>query len=265
MSRFALDLNPRQVRTALDVLAAAVIVSVAFALAGLTWRIAGHAGTGAIVVPQRSAASGAVDVAPALALNPFGRASASAATQATALQLRLTGVIAAEPASLSTAFIAVGAEPANAFSVGQQVGGATIEGILRDRVILNNNGAIEYLAFPDPTLTPQQQATVNQPAAQPGQPGQPAAGQPGTPPPPNAQAATLLTRLNASPAQGGYAIGENPPAGLQQGDVIQTVNGVALNDPAAATAALSAAQASGTATITLMRNGQRITLTVPTR
>lgn len=260
MSRTILDLSPRQVRTALDVLTGAVVVSVAFALAGLTWRIAGHAGTGAIVVPKGSG-GGVVDIAPALALNPFGKASATDATQPTSLQLRLAGVITASPASLSTAYIAVGAEPVASFGVGQQVGGATIEGILRDRVILNNNGSIEYLAFPDPTKTPQQQAASL---------GQTAPARPGAPPsaavtPPTAQAATLLSRFNASPTQGGYAIGENPPAGLQQGDVIQTVNGVALNDPAAATAAFAAAQASGTATITISRNGQRMTLSVPTR
>jgi type II secretion system protein I len=44
--------RPRQARTTLDLLTGAVVVSVAFALAGLTWRIAGHAGTGAITVPS---------------------------------------------------------------------------------------------------------------------------------------------------------------------------------------------------------------------
>ena len=48
----SLSLTPRQARTALDILTGLVVISVAFALAGLTWRLAGHAGTGAISVPS---------------------------------------------------------------------------------------------------------------------------------------------------------------------------------------------------------------------
>ena len=78
-------LTPRQARTALDVLTGLVVISVAVALAGLTWRIAGHAGTGAITVPSgRSAPAIAPDIAPALALAPFGKVSSTDAAQATA-------------------------------------------------------------------------------------------------------------------------------------------------------------------------------------
>jgi general secretion pathway protein C len=69
----SLSLTPRQARTALDVLTGLVVISIAFALAGLTWRLAGHAGTGAITVPSgRSGPAVAPDIAPAIALAPFG-------------------------------------------------------------------------------------------------------------------------------------------------------------------------------------------------
>jgi general secretion pathway protein C len=251
---------------ALDLLTAAMVISVAIALAGLTWRIAGHAGTGAVTMPSgRSApAAATIDITPALALNPFGKATITDAGQPTGLPLELRGVIQAQPVSLSTAFIAVGGAPATSFQVGQVVSGATIEGILRDRVLLRNGGRIEYLAFPDPTLT------VAQRAGQ--QPGQPAAAPgtatiPATPPAPTPAPSpqSLLQRLDATPTGNGMRIGGNAPPGLMPGDVIQTVNGSAVTDPSAAAAALAQAQQSGSAQIQILRDGKRITLTVPTR
>ena len=83
---------------------------------------------------------------------------------------------------------------------------------------------------------------------------------------PPAAASTLLQRFDASPAPGGgYRIGDNAPPGMVPGDVIQSVNRNALTDPVAANAAFSAAQSSGSAQVQILRNGRRITLTVPIR
>lgn len=264
-----LDLTPRQTKTALDLFTGAVVLSVAFALAGLTWRIAGHAGTGAITVPSgTSAPAVSTDIAPALALAPFGKPSASEASQQTALPLVLRGVVAAIPASLSTAFISVSGEAAAPFKVGASVGGATIEGILRDRVILNNAGRIEYLPFPDPTLSPGQRAesAAAAPAA-PAPPGAPAAAQPPTSAPSAGPQSTtsLLQRFNATPTDGGYRIGANAPPGMQAGDVLVSLNGASATDQSAVAAAYSAAQQSGSATLQILRDGKRMTLTVPVR
>ena len=273
----AFSLTPRQARTTLDVLTALVVLSVAFALAGLTWRLAGHAGTGAITVPSgRSGPAVAPDIAPAIALAPFGKTSASESAQATSLPLELKGVVAAIPASLSTAFIAVSGAAPTPFHVGEAVNGATIQSILRDRVILAVGGRSEYLAFPDPTLSPEQrqaaqnQAAQNQ-ASQTPQPGSPvtAPGAGGGPPPPAmppaAGAAAILQRFDATPVNGGFRIGDNGPPGMVAGDVIQSVNGTSLGDPNAANAAFASAQASGTAQIQILRDGKRLTLTVPLR
>ena len=267
----SLSLTPRQARTALDVLTGLVVISVAFALAGLTWRLAGHAGTGAITVPSgRSGPAVAPDIAPAIALAPFGKTAGADASQATSLPLELKGVIAATPASLSTAFIAVSGAAAVPFHVGEVVNGATIQSILRDRVILAIGGRTEFLAFPDPTLSPEQRQAAQNAATQTPQPSAPAiAPGSGMPPPPAAPpaaaAAGLLQRFDASPVNGGYRIGDNGPPGMVAGDVIQSVNGTSLGDPNAANAAFASAQASGTAQIQILRDGKRLTLTVPLR
>jgi general secretion pathway protein C len=256
-------LTVRQARTALDVLTGLVVISVAVALAGLTWRLAGHAGTGAITVPSgRSGPAIAPDIAPVVALAPFGKAAAADAAQATTLPLQLKGAITASPPSLSTAFISLNGQAPIAYHIGEMVGGATIQAILRDRVILAIGGRTEFLAFPDPTLSPaDRQAAQNPGPAIAGPP-------PGAPPPmapPPAGASAVLQRFDATPIPGGYRIGTNGPPGMLSGDVIQSVNGTPLSDPTAANAALASAQASGTAQIQVLRDGKRLTLTVPLR
>jgi len=253
-------LSPRQTRTALDIATAAVVVSVAIALAGLTWRIAGHASTGAVTVPSgaRSLAAPA-DVTAALAFAPFGKGAITDASQATALPLKLRGVFAASPADLSVAYIEVGGEPAKAFRIGEVPGGGTIEGILRDRVLLRVNGRIEFLAFPDPMLTADQQAdAAAKPAA-----AQPAGAQTTTAAPPPA-AAAALAGLAPAPG-GGLQVGDSAPPGLQPGDVITSINGTAISSQASAASALAAAQQRGSAQIQITRDGKPVTLTVPTR
>lgn len=263
----AFSLTPRQARTGLDLVTGLVVVSVAVALAGLTWRIAGHAGTGAITVPSgRSGPALAPDIAPALAFAPFGKAVASDATQATALPLELKGVFAARPAEMSVAYISVSGAPAVPFRIGEAVSGGTIQAILRDRVILANNGRNEFLAFPDPTLSPEDRAAAaaKGPAAAPLVPGV-APAQGNAPIAAPVSPSSVLQRLDASPVSGGYRIGANGPPGMAAGDVIQSVNGTALTDSSAASAAFANAQSSGSAQVQILRDGKRLTLTVPLR
>lgn len=261
MTRFAL--TPRQTRTALDLLTGAMVVSVAVALAGLTWRIAGHAGTGAILVPSgRTAPDARPDLTSVLALAPFGKAAVVDAPQPTALPLELKGIVAAIPAELSTAFIAVSGTPPTAFHVGQAVNGATIAAIQRDRVLLDNGGRREFLAFPDPRLSPEQRQAAA--AAPP----QGASTPPGALPPPPAaplpgNSAAVLQKLGATQTAEGFRIGTNGPPGMQPGDVITSVNGTALTDSQAANAAFAAAQQSGAAQVQILRDGRRMMLTVP--
>ncbi|WNO54787.1 type II secretion system protein N [Stakelama saccharophila] len=254
--------TPRQIRTGLDLLAGAMVVSVAFALAGLTWRLAGHAGVGAITVPSADRPlTVSSDIGPALALEPFGRASPAQAADPTGIDARLTGIIFAVPSSLSTAYIAVGSKEPKDFAVGDRFAGATIRAIRRDRVILDNGGNAEYLAFPDPTLP--EGAADRSGGDAPSASGSPAAPQAATPSAPSADA--LLSRFDATPTDGGYRIGDNAPAGLRAGDVIRSVNGQTVTDGAAARQAFASAAQSGTARIEIVRDGKTISLSVPIR
>jgi general secretion pathway protein C len=256
MIRFP-ELSPRQARTSLDLVTGAVVVSVAIALAGLTWRIAGHASTGAVTIPSGARpVTVTADVTPALDFAPFGKGAATDATQATALPLKLKGVFAAVPATLSVAYIEVGGEAAKPFRVGEAPGGGTIEGILRDRVILRVAGRIEYLAFPDPALTTEQQQKAAAPPAPP-----PAAPVPAAAP---AGAAAALAAMTPAPG-GGMQVGANAPPGLQTGDVITSIGGTPLTSPASAATAFAAAQARGSVQVQITRDGKPVTLTIPTR
>lgn len=258
MIRFP-DLSPRQARTTLDLVAGAVIVSVAIALAGLTWRIAGHASTGAVTIPSGARpVAVTADVTPALAFAPFGKGAATDATQATALPLKLKGVFAAVPAALSVAYIEVGGEAAKPFRVGESPGGGTIEGILRDRVILRVAGRIEYLAFPDPALTAEQQTAAAAP------PAAPPAAAPSASVAPATAAASVLAAMTPAPG-GGMQVGANAPPGLQSGDVITSIGGTPLTSPASAASAFAAAQSRGSVQVQITRDGKPVTLTIPTR
>jgi general secretion pathway protein C len=258
------QLTPYGVGVALDVLTGLVVVSVAFALAGLTWRLAGYADSGAVTVPAAKRAAPVPDLAPAIALAPFGQPATNLESAvATGLPLQLRGIVSARPESLSSAIIQVGSEVARPFKVGEAVSGATIQAIEPRRVLLMNGGRVEFLAFPDPFAAPPAPGSVA-----PGAPSSPpAAAVPAPLPVPSAPAnpAALLQRLDAQPISGGYRVGTNAPPGLQPGDVLQQVNGQALSSPDAAAAALTKAQASGTAQIQITRDGKPVTLTVPVR
>lgn len=244
-----------------DWLAAAAIVSVAVALAGLVWRLAGHANTGAITVPSEARARAVtVDSGPAVAWSPFGSPTAADATSPTGIQAVLKGVVFARPAELSISFVSIGNEAAKPYKVGDALAGAQVTEIRRDRIILNNGGRLEYLAFPDPfgQATP----TPGQAAPPPAQPMAPPAA-PAALPPPSAQA--VLSRLNATPVAGGYAIGANAPPGMRSGDVVQSVNGAAMTDQSAVNSAIASAAASGQAQVTILRDGKPITVSIPIR
>jgi general secretion pathway protein C len=140
------------------------------------------------------------------------------------------------------------------------VGGATIQAIARDRVLLSVNGRTEYLAFP---IIPAPGAPAAG-APAPGVASSPIAPSPMAPvPPPNP--AALISRLNATPVDGGYRVGEGAPPGLRAGDVIQSVDGTAAGNQAALANVMAAAQARGSVQVQLVRDGKPFTITVPTR
>lgn len=249
-------MTPRQISLGADIAAAAIIASVGIAAAGLSWRV--YSLFEAPLPPEvrvRPPTQVGVDLTPIVALAPFG-SGAPAAASPTNLPLVLRGIILAHPASASSAIIASGAEPSKAYAIGQSVGGGTIESIQADRIVLNVGGRREYLAFPRsgepiPTATPP-----------------PSIAAPAPPAPPSG--AAMVERMGANATDNGYKIGASPPpllrsAGIRPGDVIEQVNGSPLGDPERDRQLLSPANLAAGASVTILRDGKRITLSFPPR
>ena len=144
-------LSPRSIARALDMLSVLVVISIALALAGLTWRLViGGGGTPVATLPPPPAAP-PVDVAPLVALAPFGAAGAgtSGALAPTTLPLVLKALFYAPPPAASTALIAANGQPPKSVAVGGDLAGlATIAAIAADHVLLNVGGQHQALYFP---------------------------------------------------------------------------------------------------------------------
>ncbi len=132
-------MTPRQVRIGVDVLTVAMVVSVAVALAHLTWRVAGDPGTGLDAAPIATPPSQPVDLGPVIASTPFGTVVTQAAAVGGPLQLR--GVMFAHPESASVALISIGGGPAKGYRAGEAVGGSVVDAVAIDHVVLRGNGA----------------------------------------------------------------------------------------------------------------------------
>lgn len=267
-------MTPRQASRAADIFTGLVVASVAVALAGLTWHLLGAGPTDPAPSATAAAPAAPADIAPALALAPFGRPDASSA-QPTALAIQLRGVILADPPSASTALIApTGGRPVS-YGVGQAVpGGATIEEIAFNRVLLRVNGRLERLDLPKVSAGGEAPSgpppAVPQPGAVPATgPSDGSGAQPmqaiAPPPAPaaGADAASLLEGLGAAPVGGAYRIGADPSpaarkAGLLPGDVIERINGLPATAVASDRQLIAQVMAGGPAQIEVTRGGKRI-------
>lgn len=274
-------MTPRQASRAADVFTGLVVASVAVALAGLTWHLFG-AGPADPPPVTGGVAPAAADIGPALALAPFGRPDASSA-QPTSLALQLRGVILADPPSASTALIAPNGGRPVSYVVGQAVpGGATIEAIAFDRVLLRVEGRLERLDLP--RLSQAGEASSGPPAAAPPPLGAtPATGPsdgsgpqpmqaiiPSSGAPAGASAASLLDGLGAAPVGGAYRIGADPSpaarkAGLLPGDVIERINGLPATAVTADRQLMAQVMAGGPAQIDVLRGGKRVSFSFALR
>jgi general secretion pathway protein C len=255
--------TPRQVRIGVDIFAALVVASVGVALAGLSWRLLGDPGSrlSASLVAARPARP--VDIAPLIALAPFGTTAVSgAAAQTGNLPLTLRGIIFARPTTASSALISVGDATPVVVRIGQSVGSSNVGSIEIDHVVLVSGGAQTILAFPNPAAvagmvpatTPVRQPSVAMPAAAAGS--SPMNG-PGT-----------LERWGVAPSGAGLAI-NNPSdvmliAGLKAGDQVIAINGTPAGDAARNPGLLQSLMSGGSARIDIVRDGQRQTISVPT-
>jgi len=187
----------------------------------------------------------------------FGLSGATAGSGApqTTMPLILAGVIAEKDPSKGQAIIGDTAAVGKLYAVGAMItGGARLNAVYGDRVLLERNGGLETLMLP--RTAPKGGSTLA--------------------PPPSTKANTLqdnatvlagLVRVQPVFNQGkltGYRIfpggnhGSNTfnQLGLRAGDLILAVNGTPLDDAGKAMEVLQTLSSSATATVTVSRNGQ---------
>lgn len=273
---------------------AVLVLTIAYKLAEITWALLPGERYDALA-PVASTGAGAT--APSAPTNfavlrdshLFGEAPAQTEVVAapppteiedapnTTLNLRLSGVVVRENNAVSEAMIAAGNQPDELYRVGEAIeggNGATLHRVFADRVILNRNGRLETLRRPDETSTA------------PGVRRSPIARAPSPVPTPSENPAPLrqvisdnaskLTNIMrfAPHVEGGQVIGfrvtpgQDADAfaglGLEPGDVVTDINGLALDDPSRGLQAFEALGESTMANVTIMRNGTPQVLVIDT-
>jgi general secretion pathway protein C len=272
--------------------AACVVLSLAIAyeLAELTWRLVPGEAYGP--APEVAVAARAPDTAgvnPNLAAlrgwHPFGVAAAEPVAAVlppealvdapdTTLNLTLTATIVRSGEDLSEASIQSGNQPDKRYLLGAPIegaSGATLQRVYDDRVILNRSGQLETLRFPEEQTPRRASATarVAPPLPRAG------AGQGSLRQVISANASRLTDIIRLAPqVEGGQVVGfrVNPgrdedaftALGLQAGDVVTDINGLALDDPSRGLQAFEALGESTMANVTVMRDGSPQVLVIDT-
>ncbi len=261
----------------------ALVLALARAMAVLTWRL----------VPQREPLSATVSVphimagsGPAAGAVPspaeeiakwhlFGTPVAPTAVQApqavpeevpeTNLKLRLVGVAASSDAGSALAIIVDPAGQEQPYQVGDQLpGGAVLYAVQSDRVLLRRKGRLETLKLPV--------ETSGGVSASGGVRGSDADGAlRGVRDTLRSNPRELIGKVSIQPVRQdgemmGYRLGTGvelgllEQLGLQSGDVVTNVNGVALDSPSQGAAAMRQLTSSERVTVELLRGGQPHTL-----
>ncbi|HWL47063.1 MAG TPA: type II secretion system protein N, partial [Sphingomonadaceae bacterium] len=168
------------------------------------------------------------------------------------------------PAVASTALIAAADGAPHAYAPGQSVpGGAAIETIAVDHVLLRVKGRLETLAFPRASAAAGDGPARTAPAPTPVSGAAAPIAQPRS-------ARMLVESLGAAPSRAGYQLGpETAPAlrgaGLRPGDIIETINGRTVADLDRDPQGFATAMRAGSARIAVVRDGQRLTFSIPLR
>jgi len=224
--------------------------------------------------PAAPGASDAPDINAVANAALFGRYEASATPETslltapdTPLNLKLIGLLADDREQYSRALIAQGAEE-NSYAIGDDVArGVTLQAIFPDRVILSRNGRLETLRLerdtPGAGGDGAPPVALNEERAA-----------PGTPPP----LAQIRDEVLKDPAKASEYVRVQPAnvggqlkgyrvypgkdrsaftaAGLRPGDLVTSVNGVQLDDPAKAVQMLGDLGQAGQVNLVVERGGQ---------
>jgi general secretion pathway protein C len=230
----------------------------------------GGASPATLPVPMRPAMNPTLRLATIVNAHLFGLAGASASGDAppTTAPLVLTGVLADRDPARGQAIIGERAASAKLYGVGDAIpGGAHLRSVYADRVLIERNGALESLLLPHTPLKSAPPGTALAPLLRTS-----AAGARD-----NATLLAGIMRVQPVFVQGkleGYRIfpgnsrgaGAFQEMGLRAGDLILAVNGSALDDPSRAMEVLQTLSSSGSATVTVSRDGspQEIALNLAT-
>jgi general secretion pathway protein C len=269
----------------------ALVIVIAWKLAGIVWSLVPGPATGdPIVAPasqQAVVAPGAnrADAQSIVAAHIFGEANPDdepvaqpVAVETDNLQdtrltnLTLKGTVAATPSDRAVAIIADGSDEEEVYAIGDSVGSnATLHAVYADRVVLNENGVLTNLKlpreFPETAATPTRRSTTSFSRA--------------TAPSSSIQAVVaqnvskLADVIRPTPdfvngQQQGYLVypGRNrdqfAKLGLRPGDLVKEIDGQALNDPTQAMQIFESLNNADQVSVTVERNGQPQVLTLST-
>ncbi len=248
-------------------------------LAGLVWLLGGHDGARLPALPAAVARPAAplADPARLASLNLFGQApvlpvsDAAANAPDTSLQLRLAGVFVSADPDRSSAIVAErNSQAGKVYRVNDSLpGGATLEAVFEDRILIRRGPATEILRFEKTGLlagsAPAGAGGMLPPTAT------------GTPLNARDLLGNALTAMSRSPEAfvqemglrrggNGYEVTDATPeelrrgAGLQPGDRLLSVNGRRLGDPQNDRLTLEELQKAGNARVEVQRGGQIVTI-----
>lgn len=129
-----------------DMFTVAVVISVAVALAGLTWRLQGYSGVLPVAAPVQPVSTGTADAASIVALAPFGQAAGNAVALASG-EVTLRAIFAAEPSSASVTLIAGPDNMVVPYTIGEVTPAGIVEAIEPERVLLRSGSGLQVLSF----------------------------------------------------------------------------------------------------------------------
>jgi general secretion pathway protein C len=260
-------------------LAGVLTVSVAVGAANTVWHGLGHFPELQSRQPvyRATSADQVTDLTPIMTLAPFGVAAVNEGPlQTTSANLTLRGVVLASPANQSTALISDAGGAPQTVAIGETLsGGAVLDGVAQDHVILLVAGRREVLSFPD-SRSDAGVASIR--ASIVGAGASPASSAQSSPPDvidsyrqkiaDNPQ--TVLDEFSVSASAEGYRVNETLApsvrrAGLMPGDVIVRVNGVPVGNVEQDRKHFEDVVASGRARVEVLRNDNLLILSFPLR
>ena len=252
-------------------------VLIAWSLAELTWALLPRPRIATPIYKVQAAAAPASDTGALADLHLFGTANSGGTVNApeTTLNLTLRGIVAANPDVKRSLAIIASNGIGQTYAVGAQLpGGAVIQSIYPDRVLLSLNGRMQTLRLPKTGNGSGTDDNAMLPSAVPNVVY-------GSTLPANQSLSQLrhelvshperlLDMMRAMPVmQNGklegyrvFPVGNSNAfgkLGLEPGDVVTSVNGMPLDNPAQSMRVLNSIRTSDQVSITFMRNGQQQT------